>query len=137
MPIIAVRLGRDPYGFIGKFQALLSDWEDAPLGIARLLAQHTDMVDAFIAALPSCKSFAQGNTLANLLPHVDTLTEAQGDSLVAAFNGNYELQHSFGFNGRHAYSYGDGLPELLQRTLQRNLVLNESNQLVPAPKKKG
>ena len=136
VPIIAVRLGRDPYGFIGKFQDLPADWEDAPVEIAKLLMQHTEMVDAFIATLPGCKSFAQGNTLSTLLPHIGTLSEAQGDSLVAAFNGNYELQNSFGFNGLHSYGYGDGLPRLLQRTLNRDVVLNESKQLVPAAKKR-
>lgn len=130
-----MQLGRDPYGFIGKFQALLTDWEEAPLEIAKLLAQHTEMVDAFIAALPSCKSFAQGNTLANLLPHISTLSETQGESLVNAFNGNYELQHSFGFNGRQAHSYGDGLPELLSRTLKRSVVLDDTNRLQPVSKK--
>jgi hypothetical protein len=29
VPIIAMRLGKDPYGFIGKFQALSCDWKTA------------------------------------------------------------------------------------------------------------
>ena len=29
VPVIAVRLGRDPYGFLGKFQALRADWDGA------------------------------------------------------------------------------------------------------------
>ena len=37
VPILAVRLGKDPYGFIGKFQALSCDWADAPKKIVGLL----------------------------------------------------------------------------------------------------
>jgi hypothetical protein len=33
VPIISVKLGKNPYGFIGKFQALSCDWKGAPLGI--------------------------------------------------------------------------------------------------------
>ena len=38
VPIIAVRLERDPYGFLVKFQALTSTWTAAPESIVRLLA---------------------------------------------------------------------------------------------------
>jgi hypothetical protein len=31
IPIISIKLGQDPYGFIGKFQALSCSWDEAPL----------------------------------------------------------------------------------------------------------
>ncbi len=96
VPIIAVRLGRDPYGFIGKFQALASDWDDAPLDIAKLLIHHATMVDTYIHALSNCGSFAEGNVLSALLSEIPSLSEEQGDRLVAIFNENYELRNSFG-----------------------------------------
>ena len=40
VPIIAMRLERDPYGFLGKFQALTSDWESAPEDIVKLLIKN-------------------------------------------------------------------------------------------------
>ena len=32
VPVIAVKLGRDPYGFLGKFQALRADWDQRRVG---------------------------------------------------------------------------------------------------------
>jgi len=40
VPIIALKLGRDPYGFIGKFQALSCGWDTAPLEIGKLLIKQ-------------------------------------------------------------------------------------------------
>src|ERR1017187_3416876 len=40
VPIIAVRLERDPYGFLAKFQALTANWESAPEGIVKLLIKN-------------------------------------------------------------------------------------------------
>ena len=40
VPSVAVRLGKDPYGFIGKFQALTgSDWKTCPTEIVKLLTK--------------------------------------------------------------------------------------------------
>src|SRR5665213_2557369 len=48
VPLIAVKLGKDPYGFIGKFQALSREWCDAPVEIAKLLIKQQRMLDAYI-----------------------------------------------------------------------------------------
>src|SRR5579862_5516118 len=45
VPIIPVKLGTDPYGFIGKFQALACDWDDAPLALINLLIRQPRMLD--------------------------------------------------------------------------------------------
>lgn len=128
VPIIAVRLGQDPYGFIGKFQALQADWEDAPLALAKLLSHQASMVDAYIEALAKCGSFDEGNKLSSLLASIPSLSEQQGDRITAVFNENYELRNSFGFNGRNS-SYGGGLPELLKRKLGRTVLLDKQNRL--------
>jgi len=39
VPIVAVRLGRDPYGFIGKFQGLTANWGDSATELTKLLSE--------------------------------------------------------------------------------------------------
>jgi hypothetical protein len=75
VPIIAVRLGKDPYGFIGKFQALSSSWQKAPEDIVKVLLKNDRMLNAYIQALRHCKSWDAGNSLANVLPGIDKLSK--------------------------------------------------------------
>ena len=60
VPVIALRLGRDPYGFLAKFQALTSDWDDAAEGIVKLLINRDRMFSAYIQALRSCTGWNNG-----------------------------------------------------------------------------
>jgi hypothetical protein len=122
-------MGRDPYGFIGRFQALTCAWSDASLEIAKLLINRPRMLDAYIAALPSCGSFEQGNTQARLFPYIDSLSDEQARKLIAVFNSNHELKYSFGFNGRNADTQGGGLPDLLKRTTGKRVVFTASDEL--------
>ena len=55
-PIIAVQLGKDPYGFIGKFQALSRSWLSAAEDIVNVLIKNDRMFSAFIQALRKCSS---------------------------------------------------------------------------------
>jgi len=115
VPLIAVKLGNDPYGFIGKFQALSCSWETAPLAIVKLLAKESRMVEAYVSAVEGCSSWDHGNMLAKLLPLIDSLTSEQVRRLVQAYNENGEVQGSFGFNGAIPGTYGDGLASHLER----------------------
>ena len=109
VPIIALRLERDPYGFLGKFQALTCDWESAPEGIVKLLVENHRMLSAYIRALGKCPSFDMGNTLSRILPSIELASEEQVDEMIDAFNKNGELQGSYGFRGSKAAYYGGGL----------------------------
>jgi hypothetical protein len=115
IPIIAVRLGTDPYGFIGKFQALSCNWDTAAEEIARILIRNGRMFDAYVSALRTCPSFSVGNILAKALPGIESLTASQIESVVAAYNANPELRGSFGFNGDKSNIYGSGLVFYLNR----------------------
>jgi hypothetical protein len=115
IPIIAVRLGRDPYGFIGKFQALRSDWDAAPLDIAKLLIKEDRMVAAYIQQIARSRNFIDSNKLADLLPSIDKLSPATIDGIVEAYNGNLEAYGSFGLRGGK-YGY-EGLVHHLNRIL--------------------
>lgn len=113
VPIIAVRLGKDPYGFIGKFQAISSGWQNAPADIAKVLIKKDRMLSAYIQALRKCPSWESSNTLALALPGIEKLTSQQVDELVDVYNSTYELRGGWGFNGSRPGPYGPGLVHYL------------------------
>lgn len=115
VPIIAVRLGTNPYGFIGKFQALPTDWGSAPLEIIKILIKLTQMFGAYTRALRRCPNWDSGNLLAKVLPSIERLSESQLDALVSAYNETNELQGAFGFNGTKPNYHGRGLVPHLNR----------------------
>jgi hypothetical protein len=115
VPIIAVRLGKDPYGFIGKFQGLSSTWSTASEEIIKILIKNDRMFSAYINALRKCTSWEGGNILAKALPGIERLTSSQVDELIAAYNETSELQGSFAFNGGKPRFYGPGLVSILKK----------------------
>lgn len=115
VPIIAVRLGKDPYGFIGKFQALSSTWQTAAEDVVKILIRNDRMFSAYVEALRSCRSWDAGNILGKALTGIEALTTRQIDELVAAYNETSELRGSFAFNGSKPRSYGPGLVSYLNR----------------------
>jgi hypothetical protein len=74
VPVIALRLGRDPYGFLGKFQALTRDWDSAAEGIVKLLINRDRMFSAYIQALRNCTGWNDGNVLSRILPAIRDLS---------------------------------------------------------------
>ena len=100
VPIVAVKLGRDPYGFVGKFQALSCGWDTAGVEIIKLLVKRDRMLNAYIKAVGNCVSYDQGNQLSEILPSIDNLSDQQVDGLMSAFNKNGQLRDSYGFNGK-------------------------------------
>lgn len=133
VPIIAVKLGKNPYGFIGKFQALSCQWGTAPKELVRLLIKQPRMLDAYISALTRCSSFDEGNTLSEILPDIEKLTDDQAQQLVSVFNENGELRGSFGFNGTKSRYYGDGLVAHLSRLTGRKYRMTSSGTIRSSP----
>ena len=113
--IIPLRLGLDPYGFLGKFQALTTDWKDAALNIAKLLTNDPRMLTGFLNALRLISSFDKGNLVGGVLPAIQRLSPAQIDQLINAYNDNLELRGSYVFNGKQSRYYGTGLISHLNR----------------------
>jgi hypothetical protein len=128
IPIIAVRLGKDPYGFIGKFQGLTTTWDRAPYEIVKLFMKQDRMIDSFVESVRNCSSFSHGNTLAKLLPEINHLSEEQVDKLIEAFNSNEQLKGSYGFIG--SYSYGLGIAHYLNIHSRREFNLSKNNEIV-------
>jgi hypothetical protein len=129
VPIIAVKFGIDPYGFIGRFQALSRGWDEAPLSIVKLLIKQPRMLDAYIAALSRCSSFEDANVLANVLPEIGRLSIEQAGQLMSVFNANPDLRGSFGFRGRYPTQYGPGLAKYLTRATGQQYVITTSGEM--------
>jgi hypothetical protein len=129
VPVIGVKLERDPYGFLGKFQALKTTWEDAPVEIAKLLINEQRMVDFYIDGLPGCKNFEEGIALSQVLPAISKLTERQAEKMVTAFNSDSQVRGSWGFNGAKPSLYGRGLPYHLERLTGIEYVIDPSGEL--------
>lgn len=115
VPIISVKFGRDPYGFIGKFQALSCSWDTAAEEIVKILIRHDRMKDAYIRAVENCYSYDSGNILSRILPFIEKISDSQATLLISAFNENGDVRGSFGFNGKTPYYWGNGLVYHLSR----------------------
>ena len=107
VPIISVARGKDPYGFIGKYQAIR--WGDKSgrqvadeiLGVFLKTEGLADLArDAFITAVANASSFVRANDLARFLPKIDGLSPDQEEALVLAFNSNYEVYNARDFYPR-------------------------------------
>lgn len=133
VPIISVRLGKDPYGFIAKFQGLSSTWLSAAEDIVKILIKNDQMLSAYIQALHNCPSWSSGNVLARVLPGIEKLTSLQIDALVAAYNETSELRGSFGFNGTKPRLYGPGLVSYLNQLGSRQFCISD-NRLIAQQK---
>ena len=133
VPIVAVKLGRDPYGFVGKFQALSCGWDTAGVEIIKLLVKRDRMLNAYIKAVGNCVSYDQGNQLSEILPSIDNLSDQQVDGLMSAFNKNGQLRDSYGFNGKKPRYYGPGLASHLSRITGRSYRFSQFGKIEIAP----
>jgi hypothetical protein len=136
VPVIALHLGRDPYGFLGKFQALSADWANAPEEIVKLLVKHDRMLSAYLSAVRGCTSFDNGNRLSRILQSIERLSEQQVDELVTAYNENSEVRGCFGFNGGKHSSWGQGLIPHLNRLGSRQFARDSSTAMIALAKVK-
>jgi|GEM_PF-3243907 hypothetical protein len=115
VPTIPVRLGKNPYGFLGRIQALSSSWDTAAEDIVKLLIAYDVMFDAYLQAIRDCGSYDDANLLAGILPSIEQLDDNQVAALVDAYNSNEQVHGSYGFNGSRRYRYGHGLLPPLNR----------------------
>lgn len=129
VPIVAVRLGRDPYGFIGKFQGLACNWDTCALALVKILIQHGLMFAAYVRALRECPNWDTGNMLGYVLPAIEYLNQSQIDDIVAAFNETTELRGCFAFNGQNPFSYENGLVAHLNRLGTRKFAFDSSGYI--------
>ena len=131
VPIVSIKLGKDPYGFIGKFQALSCSWDNAAKELVKILIGHDRMLNAYINSVQNCESFEHGNTLAEILPFIDRLSVQQVDLLIHAFSENGQLGSSYGFTGSRPRTHGDGLAHHLSRLTGLYYEKSDGTILIP------
>jgi hypothetical protein len=102
VPAFSVRLGTDPYGFIGRFQAI-----PPGDGNARLVAQsifeaalsnkktESSAAECLVHSICSSRSWDMSNRLVGLLPKIREIKQVWPNQLADAFQSNYELTHAF------------------------------------------
>ena len=103
--VVAFRLGTDPYGFIGKYQAF--SVENDPGLMASEVFRYwlrgqypgINAVDAYIEAVGDAGSFAASNRLATYLDCIQQLSQAQERALVSAFNENPQARFAWTLKG--------------------------------------
>ena len=123
--VIAVRMGTDPYGFIGRYQAVTATWDNATDGIVKALMKHEKMIDIYIELMNGCNSFARGNKLAEYLPYVESITDIQAKEMINIFHDNNQVSGSAGFIGDDSSKYGKGLVYHLNRTSPKIYVFDD------------
>jgi hypothetical protein len=134
IPIVSLKLERrDPYGFIGKFQALSCSWDSASMEVVKILLKHDQMLDAYIRAVKKCNDFNEANKLSELLPIIAKLSDQQTSDLISIFNENDQVRHSHGFRGDKPRTYGDGLLSHLSRLTGHEYEFSDSGKIEAKP----
>lgn len=133
IPVIAAKIGKNgqlPYGFIGKDQALSCTTGDLATELVKLLIAHDEVLDAFTFSVQNCGSYDEGNGLAEVLPSIEHLSNAQRRRLIDAYNNNGQVAGSWGFNGNRPTVYGHGLAHHLKRITGKTYREDEQGDLV-------
>ena len=132
VPVVPVRLGKDPYGFFGKIQAISGQPAHEANGASRIAIAIFEFalgddnlagraVDAYIAALRKSGSFDKSNRLAGYMARITALSLEQENDLVDAFNANDQVAYAFDIR--------EHIIGLLRRTTGSAYEITERNRL--------
>ena len=137
VPIIPIRMGKDPYGFIGRYQAIAGNLGNSGMADAifdyalRNNSVKASAIDSYVKALKDSPNFDRSNLLAKKLSGIDALSPGQEEALVTVFNQNPQVNASFGFRGTRPAYHGEGLAHHLLR-LTGNEYVYVSGEIVKA-----
>ncbi len=103
IPIIPIKIGKDPYGFIGKYQALSGMWTDIPKmakDIFGIIVKQSSTKEktkrAAINAFKNSSSYDNSKFLVtNVLPNLKKLKVSHIEEVISAFNENGQIYDSF------------------------------------------
>lgn len=115
VPVIPVKLGRDPYGFIGKYQAFPGYGKAAhilakslfEIMFAKLPSLEPRVTEALVARFESATSYRHANTLMGYLNRIDAIPAYLIERLEKAPEKNDQVAGAF--------KVENGLPLLLKR----------------------
>ena len=114
-PIIPVKIGKDPYGFIGKYQALSGIWRDIPKmagDVFGIIVNHSATKEkikkSVIHAFKNSASYEESIFfVTEVLPCFEELEDLYIGEIIAAFSENSQIYDCFAAKAR--------LPDLLYR----------------------
>jgi hypothetical protein len=102
IPIVSVRLGKDPYGFIGKFQGVSGKLDDPDFTaheIFKALRSHKNLSDqlkrSVITSLATSPSYMDSINRVGRLGAFDSLSNSEVESIQSIFPKNDQLHESF------------------------------------------
>jgi hypothetical protein len=104
--VLSVRLGEDPQGFVGKFQALRPKTKEesdiAKQVVAHLLTHEKTkqkMQYAYFYALSKTSTYAESETWAELLQNITSVSEEAISILIESYNNNSQAYDCHVLNG--------------------------------------
>jgi hypothetical protein len=130
-PIVAVRLGADPYGFIGKIQAV-SGSLDRPVELATSIIDagmkfeliRGKLIDGLVGAVAEAPSYLDARAgIQRVLQHKQLLSRDQVERLLRAARDNSQVSQAFGVADkikRLAKEAGVTLPDGSPQTMEDN-----------------
>ncbi len=95
IPIYACRLGNDPHGFIGRFQAISSSWEKLHEHLVPYLLKESKMKNAIIHSTKSFDHYASGKFLIDSLRQIQNYDELEIDQLVQNYNNSAYMRNCY------------------------------------------
>jgi len=130
--IIPVKIGKDPYGFIGKYQALAGTWEKISKmakDVLSIIVEHpstkTRAKRAVIHAFKDSPFYDTSKFfVTEVLPNFEELEEAEIEEVISAFNTNSQIYDCF--------TAQSGLPDLLHKWTGNYYRINKEKKLVKA-----
>ena len=105
VPIVPIRMEKDPYGFMAKYQAIPGSDRASRVAdsIFRYVLTNEDLRvhgnDLLIAALSKSGSFDMSNSLSSFLQSITHLSPDQENALVEVFNDNRQVYGAFEVRG--------------------------------------
>lgn len=103
IPVVPVRLGADPYGFVGKIQAIRGTLGDPALlagnitqALLRSNQAHGHMRRALVEAFEKANSFAVSKILKNIVVTITDFTDEEKERLRNACASNNQVSGSWG-----------------------------------------
>ncbi|MBN1458582.1 MAG: toll/interleukin-1 receptor domain-containing protein [Armatimonadetes bacterium] len=119
VPVVSVRLGKDPYGLIGKYQALSGLGKESAVmarGVFDLLwedsALRPRMVEGLVCRFEQARKYVEANELIKILETVESMPPTLIDRIESAPEKNLDVNR--------AYAVQNRLPGLLKRLRGRS-----------------
>ena len=128
LPILPIRIGADPRGFISRYQGMdgqskrkfnprgRNPGKHEPLALdimEKLVAVEKTRfftVDAIVESVRSAHSFHRANRLSNIIPRPSDFSDIQGSQLIEAYNANYNANGAWDMQNRMLKWANDYLP---------------------------